>query len=414
MIDPKTLRHDPETIAQNLARRGIELDQASFQALEAERKQLQTRLQALQQERNVHSKAIGQAKAAGQDIAPLLAKMEDVGDQVKQLDTATQEVQAKLQHFLLSIPNQLDDSVPDGKDEASNAYVRSWGEIPQFEFTPKDHVDLGEQNGWLDFDASAHLSGARFCVMKGQMAKLHRALVRFFIDMHIKNGYEEVYVPYLVNAGALTGTGQLPKFAADVFKLEDRDLYLIPTAEVPVTNLVAQKILPLADLPLRYVAHTPCFRSEAGSYGRDTRGLIRQHQFEKVEMVHIVHPDESFAALEQMTQDAEAILQALGLPYRVMTLCAGDTGFSATKTYDIEVWLPGQQAYREISSCSNMLDFQARRMQARYRGADGKPAFVHTLNGSGLPIGRTLVAILENYQQADGSINLPPRLQPYL
>jgi seryl-tRNA synthetase len=414
MLDPKFLRQDIEEVAKKLSERGFELDTTSLTKLESERKRLDTQMQALQQSRNEQSKNIGLAKARGEAIEPLLEQISNSGDALSKLEYETAGVKASLRHEYLSIPNIPHESVPAGRDEADNEELHKWGDLPDFDFDPKDHVALGEGFGQLDFDASAELSGSRFSVLRGDLVKLQRALVRFFIDTHTANGYEEVYVPYLVSSKALIGTGQLPKFEEDLFKVDGRDLYLIPTAEVPLTNLFADQIIPLETLPRKIMSHTPCFRSEAGSYGRDTKGLIRQHQFEKVEMVHITHPDHSFDALEIMREDAEHLLQALKLPYRVMNLCAGDMGFSASKTYDLEVWLPGQQAYREISSCSNMQDFQARRMQARYRTAEGKPALVHTLNGSGLPIGRTLVAILENYQTREGQIRIPEVLVPYM
>ena len=418
MLDPKLLRSDLDAVAAQLARRGFTLDTAQFQALEARRKDLQVRTQTLQNERNTRSKAIGQAKARGEDIEPLLKEVADLGDELKRAESALDGLQAELEDLLLGIPNLPHESVPLGRDENDNVEVRRWGAPRQTDFEPKDHVDLGAPNGWLDFEAGAKLSGARFVVMRGQMARLHRALIQLMLDVHTReHGYQEVYVPYLVNADSLRGTGQLPKFEADLFKVpgEQRDYYLIPTAEVPVTNLVRDEILAAEDVPLKYVCHTPCFRSEAGSYGKDVRGMIRQHQFEKVELVQVVYPEDSWRAHEELTAHAETILQRLALPYRVVALCGGDLGFSSAKTYDLEVWLPGQGRYREISSCSNFLDFQARRLKARYRNPDtGKPELVHTLNGSGLAVGRTLVAILENYQRADGRIDVPDALVPYL
>lgn len=416
MLDPKLLRTDLENTAAQLARRGYQLDIAAVQALEERRKALQVETQELQNERNTKSKSIGKAKAAGEDIQPLLDEVASLGDRLKAANDALGEVQEQLKDIALGMPNLPHESVPDGKDEDDNREERTWGEIPQFDFEAKDHVDIGEGLGNLDFDAAAKLTGSRFVVMSGPMARLHRALTQFMLDTHSgEHGYTETYVPYMVNADSLYGTGQLPKFAEDLFKLEGTDYYLIPTAEVPVTNLVRDVILEADQMPAKFVAHTPCFRSEAGAYGRDTRGMIRQHQFDKVELVQAVRPGESFEALEQLTGHAEAILQKLELPYRVVTLCTGDIGFSSTKTYDIEVWLPGQGKYREISSCSNFVDFQARRLQARWRNPEtGKPELVHTLNGSGLAVGRTLVAVLENYQQADGSVRVPEALKPYM
>jgi seryl-tRNA synthetase len=417
MLDPKLTRSDLQGIATQLRRRGFELDTDTIEQLESERKAIQVRTEELQAERNRSSKSIGKAKAAGEDIKPLLEQVAGLG---AQLDAARQEldsVQRRLSDLLLGIPNLPHDSVPQGRDESDNEEVRRWGEPRAFDFEVKDHVDLGAALSGMDFDAAAKLSGSRFAVLQGPLARLHRALIQFMLDTHTgEHGYLECYVPYLVNADSLRGTGQLPKFEEDLFATRGEvPFYLIPTAEVPVTNLVRDEILDEMQLPLRMTAHTPCFRSEAGSYGKDTRGLIRQHQFEKVEMVQIVKPEQSWQALEQLTGHAEVILQRLELPYRVVTLCSGDLGFSAAKTYDLEVWLPGQQAYREISSCSNFTDFQARRMQARYRNPDtGKPELVHTINGSGLAVGRTLVAVMENCQQADGSIAIPTVLQPYM
>jgi seryl-tRNA synthetase len=417
MLDPKRLRAELDDVAKELARRGFKLDVDRLRALEERRKTLQVETQGLQNERNSRSKSIGQAKAKGEDIQPLLAEVADMGDRLKVGEQELANVQADLDAVVMGIPNLLDASVPDGADENSNVELRRWGEPKSFDFEPKDHVDLGLPNGWMDFDAGAKLTGSRFVVLRAAMARLHRALIQFMLDTHTQeHGYNEVYTPYLVNADSLRGTGQLPKFEADLFKLNNgQGYYLIPTAEVPVTNLARDTITDASELPVKYACHTPCFRSEAGSYGKDTRGLIRQHQFEKVEMVQLVRPEDSWAALESLTGHAEAILQKLGLPYRVIVLCAGDTGFSAAKTYDIEVWLPGQQKYREISSCSNFQDFQARRMMARYRNPEtGKPELLHTLNGSGLAVGRTLVAVLENYQQADGSIRIPEVLRGYM
>ena len=417
MLDPKLLRSDLGWVAGQLARRGFELDTASLQTLEERRKDLQTQTQDLQAERNTRSRGIGKAKAAGEDIAPLLKEVEGLGEQLKQKEEQLASLQDELNAVLMGIPNMPHESVPDGSGEDDNLEIRRWGELPHFDFEPRDHVDLGERLGLLDFETAAKLTGSRFSVIQGPLARLHRALTQFMLDTHTRrHGYRELYVPYLVNADSLRGTGQLPKFEADLFKTgTDPEYYLIPTAEVPVTNLVRDVIVEAADLPLRFTAHTPCFRSEAGSYGKDTRGMIRQHQFEKVEMVQMVRPQDSYRTLEELTGHAEAILQALELPYRVVTLCSGDIGFSAAKTYDLEVWLPGQRKYREISSCSNFEAFQARRMQARWRNPEtGKPELLHTLNGSGLAVGRTLVAVMENFQQADGSIRVPEVLQGYM
>jgi seryl-tRNA synthetase len=415
MLDPKLLRHALEDTVHQLARRGFILDAAAFAALEAKRKEVQIRAQELQAERNTRSKAIGKAKAHGEDIAPLLAEVADLGDQLTAVEARLEEIQEQMDEILMEFPNLPDASTPEGKDERDNVEVRRWGKPSVLGFPPKDHVDLGVPLG-MDFEAAAKLSGARFVTLLGPLAHLHRALIQFMLDVHTsEHGYTEVYVPYLVNQEALQGTGQLPKFEQDLFAIRDTGYYLIPTAEVPVTNMVRAEIISAERLPLKYVAHTPCFRSEAGSYGKDTRGMIRQHQFEKVELVQIVRPEDSWRAHEELTGHAESILQRLELPYRVMSLCAGDLGFASSKTYDLEVWLPGQQAYREISSCSNFLDFQARRMQARWRDPETqKPAWVHTLNGSGLAVGRTLVAVMENYQQVDGSIHVPKALQSYM
>ncbi|HIP81002.1 MAG TPA: serine--tRNA ligase [Leucothrix mucor] len=417
MLDIKLLRNDLDGIAGQLAKRGFKLDVSEFQALEDKRKVLQTATQDLQNERNTRSKSIGQAKAKGDDIKPLLAEVADLGDKLKTAEQDLSSLQTDIDAIVMGIPNLLDESVPDGKSEDENVEVSTWGEPTQLDFEPKDHVDLGIPNGWMDFKAAVKLTGSRFVVMRGSMAKLHRALIQFMLNTHTEeHAYKEIYVPYMVNEDSLYGTGQLPKFAEDLFKLEgEQNYYLIPTAEVPVTNLVRGEILDADQLPMKYTAHTPCFRSEAGSYGRDTRGLIRQHQFEKVELLQFVTPQESEQALEDLVGHAEAILQKLELPYRKIVLCAGDTGFSASKTYDLEVWLPAQDTYREISSCSNMKDFQARRMQARFRNPEtNKPELLHTLNGSGLAVGRTLVAIIENYQNKDGSIRIPSVLQSYM
>jgi len=417
MLDPKLIRNNLNEVAVQLKRRGFVLDTEKLEQLENERKALQVQTEELQAERNRSSKSIGKAKAAGEAIQPLLDKVAGLGEQLDAAKKELDAVQLQLNDLLMGIPNLPHNSVPAGNDEAQNEEVRRWGEPPIFDFEVKDHVDLGAGVAGMDFDVAAKLSGSRFAVLRGALAGLHRALTQFMLDVHTReHGYQECYVPYLVNADSLRGTGQLPKFEADLFATRgDDSYYLIPTAEVPVTNLVRGEILDAADLPLRMTAHTPCFRSEAGSYGKDIRGLIRQHQFEKVEMVQVVKPEDSYQALEELTGHAESILQRLELPYRVVTLCTGDLGFSAAKTYDLEVWLPGQQTYREISSCSNFVDFQARRMQARYRNPDsGKPELVHTINGSGLAVGRTLVAVMENYQQGDGSIRIPEVLQPYM
>ena len=416
MLDPKLLRNDAEHVAASLARRGFELDLNLLDTLEQERKQAQLDAQELQTERNARSKMIGKAKAAGEDIAPLLKEIEDLGDRHKAAETRLEAVLDQLSDIALGIPNMPQTDVPTGKDESENQEVLRWGQPRQFDFEPKDHVDLGAALGGMDFETAAKISAARFVTLQGPLARLQRALTQFMLDMHCdQHGYTETYVPYLVNAESLKGTGQLPKFEADLFKVDDGQFYLIPTAEVPVTNIVRDTITEAGDLPLKFVAHTPCFRSEAGSHGRDVRGLIRQHQFEKVELVQIVKPEESAAAHEELTEHAEKILQLLELPYRKVNLCTGDLGFSSTKTYDLEVWLPSQQTYREISSCSNFGDFQARRLQARWRNPEtGKPELVHTLNGSGLAVGRTLLAVMENHQQADGSVSIPQPLRPYL
>jgi seryl-tRNA synthetase len=414
MLDIQLLRKDLAAVAAHLASRGVVLDQDRIRELEAERKDIQTRTQDLQARRNGLSKQIGIAKGKGEDAGALMAEVTGLGDALKAMETRLDAIQTDLNQLLMTLPNLPQADVPVGRNEQDNLEVRRWGTPRQFDFTPKDHVDLGEGLELLDFAAAAKIASSRFVLMRGQLARLHRALAQFMLDTHTgEHGYEEVYVPYLVNADALRGTGQLPKFEEDLFRL-DNGLYLIPTAEVPVTNIVGDEIIPAENLPIRLVAHTPCFRSEAGSYGKDTRGMIRQHQFDKVELVQLVHPEESAAALEALTGHAEAILQKLGLPYRVMALCTGDMGFSSARTYDLEVWLPGQNTYREISSCSNFEAFQARRMQARFRPAGGKPELLHTLNGSGLAVGRTLVAVLENYQRADGGIDIPAVLQPYL
>jgi len=417
MLEAKLLRSDITTVAAQLARRGFELDVAAFTALEERRKAATLEVERLRNERNVRSKDIGKAKAQGQDVAPLLAEVENLGAQMKAAEEAFAAAQTAFDDLALRLPNLPHSSVPEGKDEHGNVELRTWGTPRSFDFAPQDHVALGEKLGGLDFATAAKLSGARFAVLTGGVARLHRALAQFMLDTHTQqHGYVEAYVPYLVNAESMQGTGQLPKFEADLFKVpSDTGHYLIPTAEVPVTNFVRDEIVAPEKLPMKYVAHTPCFRSEAGAAGRDTRGLIRQHQFDKVELVQMVEPAKSWEVLEELTHHAERILQLLELPYRVMALCAGDMGFGAAKTYDIEVWLPGQQCYREISSCSNFESFQARRMQARWRNPEtGKPEPLHTLNGSGLAVGRTLVAVLENYQQADGSITVPAALRNYV
>lgn len=415
MIDPKLLRTELDTVAEKLAKRGYELDKAFWQQVEEQRKSIQVKTEELQAKKNAGAKQVGLMKRNGENTDALMAEMATISSEMKQAEDALKALQEKIQAAALTIPNLPDDSVPAGKDENDNVEMRRWGEPRQFDFEVKDHSDLGEDLGLLDFEMAAKLTGSRFSVLKGQLAKLNRALIAFMLTTHTdKYGYTEMYVPYMVNADSLLGTGQLPKFEEDLFKLRgEKEYYLIPTSEVPLTNSVRDKILDPETLPIKVTAHTPCFRSEAGSAGRDTRGLIRQHQFEKVEMVQIVHPETSMQALEDMTGQAEYILQQLGLPYRVIVLCGGDMGFGAVKTYDIEVWLPSQATYREISSCSNCGDFQARRMQARVK--DGKKTeLVHTLNGSGLAVGRTLLAIMENYQNADGTITVPEVLRPYM
>ncbi len=419
MLDSKLVRGQPQEVAQRLATRGFQLDVARLEALESRRKETQTRTEQLQAERNARSKSIGQAKQRGEDIAPLMADVERMGAELGAGKQELDAIQAELDALLLTIPNLPHESVPVGAGEDENVEVSRWGVPREFDFEVKDHVALGEQHGWLDFETAAKLSGARFALMRGPIARLHRALAQFMLNLHTgEHGYEEAYTPYLVQAPALQGTGQLPKFEEDLFKISrpgEADFYLIPTAEVSLTNIVSGEILDAKQLPLKLVAHTPCFRSEAGASGRDTRGMIRQHQFDKVELVHVVEPEKSFEALEELTSHAEKVLQLLELPYRKLALCTGDMGFGATKTYDLEVWVPSQGKYREISSCSNCGDFQARRMQARWRNpATGKPELVHTLNGSGLAVGRTLVAVLENYQQADGSIRVPEVLRSYM
>jgi len=417
VIDPKLLRSDPEAVAHNLARRGYVLDVQALRALEEKRKPWQVEVDRLRSQRNAHAKKVGMAKGKGEDIAPLIAQDEQFGNELANAEQQLAAVQAELEEWQLGLPNLLHESVPDGRDEQANKEVRRHGEPRKLEFKPRDHVEIGERLGGLDFAAAARISGARFVVMRSQVAHLHRALAQFMLDLHTReHGYTEVHVPYLVQPQALVGTGQLPKFAQDLFAVEGMQrFHLIPTAEVPVTNLVREQIVAAEDLPLKFVCHTPCFRSEAGAAGKDTRGMIRNHQFDKVELVQIVRPSASYEALEELTANAETVLRRLEIPYRTVALCAGDIGFSGAKTYDLEAWLPGQDRYREISSCSNFEAFQARRMQARWRNPEtGKPEPVHTLNGSGLAVGRTLVAVLENYQNADGSVSVPTALRPYM
>ncbi len=417
MLDPKLIRNDLNAVAEQLKKRNFDLDVDAMQGLESKRKACQIETENLQSQRNTKSKSIGKAKAAGEDIKPLLDEVAGLGEKLDAAKAELVNVQQQMDAIIMGIPNLLHESVPVGKDEEDNVEIRRWGEAKTFDFEVKDHVDLGAVNGWLDFETASKLTGSRYVVMHGQMAKLHRALIQFMLDVHTnEHGYTEVYVPYIVNSESLKGTGQLPKFEEDLFCVDkEAGQYLIPTAEVPVTNLVRNEILDASDLPVKYTSHTPCFRSEAGSYGKDTRGMIRQHQFDKVEMVQMVSADKAWQTLEELTLHAEAILQKLELPYRTVILCSGDVGFSAAKTYDLEVWLPGQQAYREISSCSCFGDFQARRMQARWRNPESsKPELLNTVNGSGLAIGRTLVAVIENYQQDDGSILIPEVLKPYM
>jgi seryl-tRNA synthetase len=422
MLDIQALRNDLDGMASRLASRGYVLDTAQFQAMEAQRKTIQTRTQELQAKRNSSSKLIGQAKAKGEDTSAIMAEVATLGEELKQLETQLEQVQQSLNAFLSVIPNTPHESVPVGKSETDNVEIRKIGTLPQFNFEVKDHVSIGEGLGGLDFETAVKISGARFSLLKGPLARLHRSLAQFMLNTHTEeHGYIETYVPYLVNADSMRGTGQLPKFEEDLFRVprlmgdgSEQNFYLIPTAEVPVTNMVRDTIVPLEQLPLKFVSHTPCFRSEAGSYGRDTRGMIRQHQFDKVELVQMVHPEKSYECLEELLGHAETILKKLDLPYRVVKLCTGDMGFSSATTYDIEVWLPAQNTYREISSCSNFEAFQARRMQARFRNPQGKPELLHTLNGSGLAVGRALVAVLENYQQADGSVRVPEVLRPYM
>jgi len=416
MLDPRLFRTELDLVTAQLARRNFAIDASAYEALEGQRKTIQVKTQDLQNERNSRSKAIGQAKAKGEDVQPLLDQVQHLGDELKAAEAALADIQTAMDAIMQGVPNILDAAVPDGKDEESNQEISRWGEPRTFDFSPKDHVDLGVSKG-MEFELGVKIAGSRFVVLNGPLARLQRAIIQLMLDTHTaEHGYSETYVPFLVNADSLFGTGQLPKFADDLFKAnDDPALYLIPTAEVPVTNIVRDKIIEAKDLPLKFVCHSPCFRSEAGAYGRDVRGMIRQHQFEKVEIVQIVKPEDSAQAHETLTQHAEAILQKLNLPYRKMLLCAGDTGFSSAKTYDLEVWLPGQGAYREISSCSNFKDFQARRLQARWRNPEtGKPELVHTLNGSGLAAGRTLIAVMENYQDAEGRIQIPEALLPYM
>jgi len=418
MLDIQLLRKDAAQVAERLAARGFAFDTARFEALETERKDIQTRTQDAQARRNALSKQIGMLKGKGEDTSAVMAEVAGLGDELNRMEERLSALQTEINDFVMGIPNLPHESVATGKDETANVEVSRWGTPRSFDFEVRDHVDLGEGLKQLDFAAAVKITGSRFAVMRGALAKLHRALAQFMLDVHTtEHGYTEVYVPYLVNADSMRGTGQLPKFEEDLFHVPRSDaekLYLIPTAEVPVTNLLRDEIVAAESLPLKFVAHTPCFRSEAGSYGRDTRGMIRQHQFDKVELVQMVRPEDSYAALEALTGHAETILQRLGLPYRKMLLCSGDMGFSSAKTYDLEVWLPAQNTYREISSCSNFEAFQARRMQARCRSGQGKPELLHTLNGSGLAVGRTLVAVLENYQNADGSVTVPEALRPYM
>ncbi len=418
MLDPKRLRSEADQLALLLAKKKFILDTQLLNSVDSQRKALQLATESLQNERKTRSKLIGQAKAKGEDATEILASMEAINTELEDKKAALNALQDEFNAYVMCVPNVPDDSVPEGDDESANVEIALWGEVPAFDFEPRDHADLGEAlDQGLDFETAAKLTGSRFVVMRGRTARLHRALAQFMLDQHtLQHGYQEVNVPFIVNADSLQGTGQLPKFEEDLFKLNgEQNYYLIPTAEVPVTNLVRDVIIEANQLPLKFACHTPCFRSEAGSYGRDTKGMIRQHQFEKVELVQVVRPEESERALEELTSHAESILQALELPYRKVALCGGDLGFSAAKTYDLEVWLPSQQTYREISSCSSFTDYQARRMQTRWRNPEtGKPELVHTINGSGLAVGRTLVAVMENYQQADGSIRIPKALAPYL
>ena len=416
MLDPKVLRADPRAVADNLARRGVTFDAAMYAELEAERKAEQSEAESLQAQRNTLSRRIGEARKQGEDATEMMEQVTRLGEQLEHRQVALASIRQRLDAWLIGTPNLLDPEVPDGEGPQDNLELRRWGELVEFGFEPLDHVQLGERWGLLDMQQAAAMSGARFSVLQGELALLHRALTQFMLDLHTRrHGYQECYVPYLVNAASLEGTGQLPKFREDLFALDDEQHFLIPTAEVPLTNLLRDRILETPELPWKKIAHTPCFRAEAGSYGMDTRGLIRQHQFEKVELVLAVHPEESESALEELTTHAEAVLQALELPYRVVSLCGGDIGFAAARTYDLEVWLPSQKTYREISSCSNFRDFQARRIKARFRPDPGKsPQPLHTLNGSGLAVGRTLVAVLENHQHEDGSVQVPDCLAPWM
>lgn len=416
MLDPKLLRNQTEMLFKELARRGADYDINHYLSLERQRKELQIESETTQAKLKAKSREVAQLKTTDAPSELALGEAEQLKSHLGELQKKLNELQVKFNAFLLGLPNRLDPSVPDGVDETDNLELHRWGQPPTFDFEPLDHVDLANRAGWLDAVAAASISGSRFTVLHGELAQLHRVLIDYMVDLHVKqHGYREVYVPYIVNADTLLGTGQLPKFEQDLFKLEgDNDFYLIPTAEVPVTNLYRDTILEVEQLPLHYACHTPCFRSEAGAYGKDTRGLMRQHQFEKVELVHIVKPEDSWETLEHLLSHAEAVLQSLGLHYRVVVLCSGDLGFASAKTYDIEVWVPSENCYREISSCSNMLDFQARRMKTRVRNGKAKTEYVHTLNGSGLAVGRTLLALLENYQRADGSVAIPPALQPYM
>jgi len=417
MLDPKLIRHSIDTVAAQLKKRGFILDVVKFNQLEEQRKQMQVTMQDLQNERNVRSKEVGIAKASGKNVDEVLKSLKDFSDEIKILETKFAQTQTELDDFLATLPNLTHSSVPEGKSEEDNQEVRRWGEPKSCSFTPKDHVELGAKNNWIDFETAAKLSGARFVVLRGPLARLQRALAQFMLDLHTQeHGYQEIAVPAIVNAECLFGTGQLPKFKEDLFaaKSDENEQYLISTSEIPVTNTVRDEIIEEANLPIKYTCYSSCFRSEAGSYGKDIRGMLRQHQFEKVELVQIVKPEFSYQALEELTKHAEIVLQRLELPYRVMALCTGDIGFAAAKTYDLEVWLPGQNRYREISSCSNTESFQARRMKARYRDANGKIELVHTLNGSGLAIGRTLIAVIENYQDELGRIHIPTVLQPYM
>ena len=416
MLDPKLIRSSIDTVAAQLKKRGFVLDVAKFNTLEEKRKNLQVKMQDLQNERNVRSKEVGFAKATGKNVDEVLNSLKTLSDDLKSLEVQFAEVQVELDDFLAQLPNITHESVPEGRSEEDNKVMRTWGEPKKFSFTPKDHVELGANQGWMDFETAAKVSGARFVILRGPLARLQRALIQFMLDLHTReHGYQEIYVPYLVNAASLFGTGQLPKLKEDLFTITgETERYLIPTSEVPVTNTIRDEIINADQLPIKYVCYSSCFRSEAGSYGKDMRGMLRQHQFEKVELVHVVRPDLSYQALEELTSHAETVLQRLELPYRVLTLCTGDIGFAAAKTYDLEVWLPGQQRYREISSCSNTENFQARRMKARWRDENGKIDLVHTLNGSALAAGRTLIAILENYQDELGRIHVPKVLQPYM